>query len=635
MRAVLALVLVVAVACGGDDARPCEVTAPQPSLATVDCWQEFSLQATRPLDSSLPGALTIKTMIDQAQDEELYFLDTAAYPVHRAFAIDHLGWPAEVPFTSEYLYPQRRFLLGSVTYYEEAALFTYELAPYDTASAEMIASSMELIAAATYFGAELYFHPTSEEQLARAAELPAQVPVITTEEIYAGISYQPLALGESVGRVRILTAAELATAALSPRDIIVLDAVAGDIAAVAGLVTADLQTPLAAVNVLSQQRGAPNMALRDALTLFAAHDGAWVRLTVGAFDWSVATVTAAEADEWWASHAPAPVTPPAPDFSVTALVDIDEVGIADLPAVGGSAAHFAELRTVADVVVRPGFVIPVHFYRQFLAGNGFDVDIAAMLGDADFQSDANQRRIRLTELRAAMAAAPVDADLLVALEAHLTSDFPATTMRFGSSATTEAISGFNGAGLHTSISADAGGSADALRAVWASLWNLAAFEERARASIDQSQVAMAILVYPAYAAPTANGAAVSANLFDPAPGGEDAFYINAQLGEVSVVTPAAPPTVADQLTYYYLYNNQPATYYTRSPLSAGATVLGRRELFDLGRALMRIREHFSPIYDPPPGYAALPIEVEFRLVGSGDDSVVEVIAARPFPGRGR
>ena len=31
---------------------------------------------------------------------------------HREFAVEHLGWPPDLPFVTEYLYPQRRFLLG-------------------------------------------------------------------------------------------------------------------------------------------------------------------------------------------------------------------------------------------------------------------------------------------------------------------------------------------------------------------------------------------------------------------------------------------------------------------------------------------------------------------------------------------
>ncbi|MBE7451734.1 MAG: hypothetical protein HS111_23445 [Kofleriaceae bacterium] len=60
-----------------------------------------------------------------------------------------------------------------------------------------------------YPDAGLRFHPTSEEQLA-LVPAPA-IPVVTTDELWAGITYQPLNLGETYARVHVLTAAELAT----------------------------------------------------------------------------------------------------------------------------------------------------------------------------------------------------------------------------------------------------------------------------------------------------------------------------------------------------------------------------------------------------------------------------------------
>ena len=59
-------------------------------------------------------------------------------------------------------------------------------------------------------------------------------------------------------------------------------------------------------------------------------------------------------------------------------------------------------------------------------------------------------------------------------------------------------------------------------------------------------------------------------------------------------------------------------------------MLSRDALFDLGQQLSAIREHFGPIFDPPPGYAALPMDVEWKLV----DGHIEIKQARPYPGRG-
>ena len=631
-------------ACSGGDGPStpdaCDEGPAEPSRATLDCLAEFDAQAARPLDASLPGATSVKTVIDQANDDAVHFQDTSTYPLHRTFAIEHLDWPPDLDFTMQYLSPSRRFLLGAITHYTEGQdVWAYELAPYDTATAADVEHAFRLLAAATFFGDDLAFHPTSVEQEQRATDLPADIPIVTTDELYAGTDYQPLNLGETIGQIRVLSVAELEAGYVGPREIPVLDRVPNDISVVAGVVTAEFQTPLSHVNVLSQQRGTPNMALRDAQSVFADYQGQWVRLRVGAFDWSVSPVTADEADRWWQDHRPDPVSVEPPDLSVTTLLDVDDVGLGDVAVVGGKAALVGELRDIEQgAVVRDGFVVPVSFYAQFAADNGFDARIAEMLVDEQFRGDGVARRAMLAALQTDILAAPVDPVLVADVEARILDEFGDVRTRFRSSTNAEDLRGHSGAGLYTSKGAQVGDPSDpvvgAIKGVWASLWNFRAFEEREWVGIDHHDVAMALLVYPAYTDEAANGVAITANPFDPGPTGEDAFYVNAQLGEVSVVSPD-PGVVADQIVYFHFHAGQPATYLAHSSLvGAGETVLSRGELFDLGNQLTAIRRHFEPFYDPPDGFAQLPMDVEFKLVPDADGRHIEIKQARPWPGRG-
>ncbi|MBN1771305.1 MAG: hypothetical protein JXB32_08600 [Deltaproteobacteria bacterium] len=639
-----------AAACGGGGGSdggdtgfvpgPCDEGPAVPFRSTLDCEAEFEAQSARPLDASLPGARTVKTVVDTLEGDAVYFQDTGRYPLHRTFAVEQLGWPEVLDFTMQYYSPSRRFLLGAITHLEGPDVRVYELAPYDTASLEMIVRSFRALAAAAWFGSELAFHPTSLRQEELAAGLPDDIRVVTTDELYDGIDYQPLNLGETVGQVRILTVAELEAGYVSPRELAVLDRVPNDISVVAGVVTEEFQTPLSHVNVLSQQRGTPNMGLRDARARFADHAGGWVRLVVGAFDWRVEPATEAEADAWWEAHRPAPVEVPPPDVSVTTLLEIDDVGLDDVAAVGGKAAHFGELRNVAaGVTVRDAFAVPVHFYVQFARENGFDAQLDALLADETFRSDGTYRRMRLAELRAAMARTAPDPTLVAAVEARILDKFGDVRVKLRSSTNAEDLEGHSGAGLHDSEGARVGDPTDpvgpAMAAVWASLWSFQAFEERAYVGIDHHDVAMALLVCASYTDEAANGVAISANPFDPGPTGEDGFYVNAQLGEESVVSPA-PGVTADQLVYYFYHPGQPATYLVHSSLvPAGGTVLTTAELSELGTALDAIRRHFDAFYEPPAGFAALPMDVEWKLTAAAaGERRIEVKQARPWPGRG-
>ena len=202
---------------------------------------------------------------------------------------------------TEYYDPNRRFVLGAITRYEGPGVWTYEVAPYDNADAEMISAAFQQIIESCFCGDELYFHPTSQAIELEAQNLPNSVQLITTDELYEGIDYQALNYGSSLGRLVFITARELETEYVGFRDIAVLDQVPNDISAVAGIITQEFQTPLAHINVLSQNRGTPNMALRGAYSRedLRALEGKWVRLDVGPFEFSIAEVSKEEADAWW------------------------------------------------------------------------------------------------------------------------------------------------------------------------------------------------------------------------------------------------------------------------------------------------------------------------------------------------
>ncbi|TNF33097.1 MAG: hypothetical protein EP329_08735 [Deltaproteobacteria bacterium] len=622
-------------------------------LVALGCPEDFAALASAPLDVRIPGARSVKTVIDRADDDALYFQNSERYRVHWDFARRFLSGsghplvPDVAAFSrTEYYSPYRRFVLGALTRYDEPGVWVYEIAPYDTADAAMVAAAWRRIADATWLGADLRFHPTSTAIEAVAAALPAEVPVITTGELFAGITYQPLNPATAMGRLRFASADEAVSGALGFRDVVVLDRVPNDLPVVAGVITAELQTPLSHVNVLSQNRGTPNMALVGAVDdpRLTALDGRWVELVVGLDAWSIREVDQATADAWWEAHKPAPVAISAPDLETTALaatdalLDVDGAGglgpalAAAIPAYGGKGSHFAALAGLGDPVRVPsGFVIPLAWYHRHLAEHGLDAEIDDLLVDPAFTGDPTTRAARLADLRAAIAAAPVDPELVDLVAARLASDLPGERVRFRSSTNAEDLDGFTGAGLYTSVGVDAedgrAGIADGLRAVWASTWNLRAFEERSYRSIDHRAVGMAILVHRAFVGERANGVAITANTFDLA-GIEPAFVINVQKGETSVVRPP-PGVLSDYFVYFHAYPTQPTVYLTHSNLiSEGTTVLQPAEVRALGQVLAAVHAGFRGVYGSRAFYA---MDVEVKLGGGPEATpVFWVKQARPF-----
>ncbi len=658
-------VWVLTAACGGAEPKQwvCGVDgADAPDFVEqIGCEADFALLASEPLSASIPGARSVKTAVDRDSDGALTFQNSVRYPIHWEFLSEHRsaaqGFPRVVSLSefnrSEYYSSSRRFVLGSLTHYEGPNRWTYEVSPYDTADAAMIRDAFERVAANSFMGGELYFHPTSLNVESVAAELPDDVRIITTDQIFEGVEFQALNVAESIGRLRILRASELETAYVSFEDIVVLDNVPNDISVTRGIITSEFQTPLSHINVLSQNRGTPNMALRNAVTdpQLVELEGEWVRLRVGLTDYDVERVDQAEADAWWEANRPDAVQVPGADLGVTELRNVGEI-IAQSAApdqflalikeatraFGGKAANYAALAHVPGLRVPPAFAIPIYYFRQFMQENGFDERVGVWVDDPSlpFWNDPALRDAELELLRDDMRIAPVNPDFERLLMEKLATDYPGVRMRFRSSTNAEDLDGFTGAGLYTSRSGEPDDPTspvlDAVRRVWSSVWSFRAFEERRYRSIDHQAVGMALLVHRSFPEEEANGVALTNNPFDRA-GLEPAFYVNVQAGEFSVVQPE-PGTTTDEFLHYFDLQGQPVSYLSQSnKVAAGERVLSPEQVQELGLALDGIRSYFRPAYAPELGaqnqWWAMDVEFKFDAE-AGEAPVLFVKQARPF-----
>ena len=670
LSSILSSALALAAACSSTTEAPPTITPPvvltegtcvigaetPDSLARIECMADYQALSSEPLDTSIPGARSVKVVLDIGTDASLYFQNSRKFTIHYEFASARLSGsgkplvPSLAEFNqTEYYAPDRRFLLGAVTYYEGPKIWALEIAPYDTASAELITTLHAKVAASAWFGPALAFHPTSAAVAVEAAKLSG-IRVVTTDEIYQGIGYQPLNLATAMGKLRFLSAAELANTYVSYQDIVVLDNVPNDISVVSGIITEEFQTPLSHINVLSRNRKTPNMGLKGATTntTLRALEGQWIELDVSATAWSVRTVTSSEAAAYWEAKRPDPVVLQGVDMDTRDLRDIEQVVVesstitlrdsikASIPAFGGKCAHYAVMYGTADIPMRKAFCIPAYHYWKFMEDNGLWARVDTMLADPSFRDDAAARDTQLAALRAAMEAAPIDQALQDTLRAKMATDFPGLTLRFRSSTNSEDLDGFPCAGCyesHTGDPADWVDVLDAIRETWASIWLFRTFEERAYNGIDHTSVVMALLVHHNFPDEEANGVAVTANPFDPS-GLQPGFYVNVQYGgAVEVVHPPAG-TTSDQIIYLFDQPGQPVSYLSHSNIvAAGQTVLSNTQLYELGQALSAIHRRFSPAYGPASGndgwYA---MDVEFKFDGEeGEVPKLVVKQARPYP----
>jgi hypothetical protein len=605
----------------------------------------------------------VKFIIDLQAGGAVHFLSTRAWALHYTFIREQIdgqtpldrcdteqsqrfnqGW-YEFSDREYFRSEGRRYLLGTLDSYAGSDVQTVDFALGDQIVAQQMQQAFFTVA--RHMDAEnpaaWSLHPAEPRQAEELAKIAGEAPIVGANAPFRNLRYQPLTEGSAYGVLEFFAASELEQAALGPEVIAVTDAVPNDIPFVGGLITEAFQTPLAHVNVLSQNRGTPNMALRDARKhpSVAPFLGKLVRLEVNSHTFTIRLANAEEADAFQRSRAPSgPRVAPRLDPAQRELVDLADRGLADLPSIGAKAAQLAELgHVVSNASQCPGkvplpatpFAIPVVHYLEHFEHSGAKAMLAAAQADPKFRGDPSRRAATLARIRAAILETPPDPGLLSELEAKIAERFGDTRLRFRSSSNTEDLPGFNGAGLYESWSAalhdPERAIADALRSVWASLWNMRAYDEREFGNIDQTGVAMAVLVHPAFLSERANVIVISRDVLDPTR--SDIHYMNAQEGEASVANPA-PGVGTEQLIHHWRWipDTPEVEYQSLSSLTHGRRVLSVADAQHISCYIEAIHNHFQTLLDPEHANRWFAMDVEVKLVG--DARAVVIKQARPY-----
>ena len=593
-------------------------------------WQSL---AARPEHSVLGRTEVVRFLVDHANADRLYFLDTRRYGSHWAFAREHLSTsehPVEeeaVWDVREYRRAERRFVCGRVVRYLDQDVLALELSPGDDLDARGLAATFAAVRAAVSFGSSLVFRPTSDLHERTAAAVAEGLPVVTQGQLFAGVRYQAVSSGVAIGYLRILRDDDEAESNVpTPSQIVVCNDVPVGMPVVSAVVTSMFQAPLSHASILAQNRGTPFMSLRGALDdpRFTSRAGQLVRLDILPQDFRISSATQAEADTAWAARRPD--TPVQPPFSArdVGFPELARVRAADVETVGAKAAQLGEVAALVPPIETPGgFVVPFHAYLAHLARSGLDRRITEMLADPQFAASLDVRVARLLELVDRVRAAPVDPRLVRAVVRRIRA-MPAGRVFLRSSTNAEDLPGFNGAGIYESIvvARDAPDArvADALREVWASVWAPTAFEERAWFRLDPTRVAMAVLVQPAADPAVVNGVAVTVNPFDLR---DPAILIDAQAPGASI-TAARGGDVPEQFLVHRRGDALVPELLSRCSRTDGAPLLREDEVLRLAALLARIHDAFVPRWQG----RGDGVDVEYFVVGPERRFVI--VQARPY-----
>ena len=159
----------------------------------------------------------------------------------------------------------------------------------------------------------------------------------------------------------------------------------------------------------------------------------------------------------------------------------------------------------------------------------FDDEIFTLLNDQKFVHDPAYRREHLTSLRERIQKAEFDPALRKEVLQKVAREYAGKGLFVRSSSNSEDLPKFSGAGLYTTVPNVRGEKEliEAIKTVWASLWNFQAYEFRERANVDHSKIFMAVLLQEGINSES-SGVMISTDPFDKENAG--AIYISAKRG---------------------------------------------------------------------------------------------------------
>lgn len=453
----------------------------------------------------------------------------------------------------------------------------------------------------------------------------SRVPVLFESDVYAGINYWGLHQAEGYGFFRLISPGEVPDS----RDIVLYEVLPNSLPRVGGIITSVIQTPLSHVNLRAIHDNVPNAFIRDPLDIDTITNllNHYIYFKTNQSNYEIREATIDEVNAWYENLRPETEQIPPLNLSYTSILPLDSIHFDMYDGFGAKAANVATMRTFGfpDGTIPNGFGVPFYFYQEFLKHNHFVEEILQMMQDPNFIADRTVRDARLEELRDDIESASMPVWMLDQL-ADMQNSFPnGTSIRCRSSTNNEDLPGFSGAGLYDSKThrPNEGHISKTIKQVYASLWNLRAFEEREFYRVNHFYASMGVLCHPNFDDEKVNGVGVSA---DPVYDTENTFYLNSQLGEELITNPQSTYPEELLVKRYPDGNNNYSVIQYSSLVNGDSLLMTETQLDLLRQYLSVIHDQFAILYhaENNPTFA---MDIEYKI-NSANQLVIK--QARPW-----
>ena len=469
-------------------------------------------------------------VIDRKDKNKIYYVNSQRYRFHVDFVNgNYLSLErGDEFFKNNYVRENRRFILGTLAWQAPVKRYTFEFWEGDLITAELMKLTADTIGK-TFFDSVAY-KPNSLRQEQESTQI-AGLERVTQSDIAREQDYQALNVARGIGRIHVIDKLD-EHVEVGSNEILVLNEVPLSLPPVAGVIISKPSTPLSHINLLVKGWGVPNAYIKNAHELLKQYDTWWVTFETTPDKYIIKRADLNQIDEYQKRLLEMKkVMTPRFNLAERRLLDLSLQRARMADAYGSKSANLGEVARsrLPGVTVPAGFGIPIYYYDRFIKENNLEEAVFEMMNDQKFVHDPAYRRERLTAMRERFKAGKVSDELRTALLKKARAEYAGKGLFVRSSSNVEDLPNFNGAGLYDTVPnvKEEEKLVEAVKTVWASLWNFEAYEARERAGIDHSKAFMAVLVQEGVNADSA-GVMITTDPFDSDNRG--AIYISAKRG---------------------------------------------------------------------------------------------------------
>jgi hypothetical protein len=502
------------------------------ALDRIDARADFDRIARIHYQGRFHALPHVMFVIDRRARGRVYYVNSKLFRFHKDFVnASYLSLERGRAFyENNYLEADRRFLLGTVAYQTQLDRFTFEFWEGDRITEGLLREAYEALGRSFFTGLAFKPNSTSHEQIA-APLSEAGAAVITLSELARDQQYQPLNPGSGIGQLRIIDRVTEETV-IDRNQIIIFKQSPVQLTPLSGIITTEIASPLSHANMLAKSWDIPNAHIKNADSLYRHLEGKYVRFEARENGYLIEPADAREVLERqrrWMVRADT-VTPRA-DLDYARLSDLKDQRATDARRFGAKSANLGEIirARLPALLVPRGFTIPFHYYREFIRLNNLEERIASAVEEDRFVHDPAYRKARLAEVRGWIERGRHDPDFERMVFEKVRRQYAGKGLFVRSSTNAEDLKDFSGAGLYTTVPNVRGDREimEAVKKVWASVWNFEAYEAREGFGMNHFGVYPAVLIQEGIEAESA-GVAITTDPFDSENRG--AVYVNAKRG---------------------------------------------------------------------------------------------------------